>query len=689
MSTHQTNTIDARYLERRAVIYIRQSSPRQVRVNQESQHLQRDMRQHALRLGWRDDQIDEIDADTARSAATADGRDAYKKLLADVAMGLIGAVFSYESGRLSRNCSDWYPLLDICAFADCLIVDRDGVYEPWTPNGRLFLGMKGIISEVELHTLQGRLIAGARNKASRGELAHPLPVGLIRLEDGHVVKNPDIQVQEAISLVFGAFLELGSVTRVVRRFSEQNIRIPRRFRNSETVWRRADSSTVWTTLTNPAYAGAFVHGRSRTVRRKDSRQQSRIRVPMNEWEFLIKDHYPAYINWETYEKIQLALQDNYADYKRRMTCGTPRQGDALLQGIAYCGECGHKMCIRYTKSAHYICEYLRKTRGMPVCQTISVKPVDDCVADAFLEAIRPVELDLYEDLVRLQQKRHAETEKAWERQLRRLRYEVELSRRQYDRVDPDNRLVAAELERRWESALRNLQQEEARVQRERHREANGPSVSDDLRSAFRNLGEALPELWEAGKIAAQQRKRFLRCLIDKVAMQRVGKTEIVRLRIVWRGGQVTETNARLRVGSLGALSTGDEMASIMRRQLKQGKSDVEIAAYLTAQGFHSSKRPTVPKHTVQRFRLAQGMRRRQGCTRLTAIPGRLTVAQVATRLDVSTQWIYDCIGDGRIKIARDPEMGLYLFPDRRKTLVDLRRLRERRVSEIIYRGAST
>lgn len=351
-----SSLIQSHHRDRKAVIYIRQSSGHQVLTNVESRRMQLAMREHAQRLGWDDGRIEVVEADTGITATSTAGRDAYKNLLTQVAMGQVGIVLSYESARLSRNCTDWYPLLDLCAYNGCLIADCDGVYDPATANGRLLLGMKGILSEVELHTLRGRLIAGVQSKARRGELALALPAGLVRQEDERVVKDPNLQVQHAIELIFRTFLTVRSASKVVRHLRTQGLRIPRRQRNAEMVWREPTAAAVVGILRNPAYAGAFVYGRTRTVRRLEAgdarpRQQRR---DQSEWSVIVQNRYPSYIAWETYQQIQATLRDNYAEYDRNKSRGVPREGAALLQGAVYCGECGHKMFVQY-KGARVIC----------------------------------------------------------------------------------------------------------------------------------------------------------------------------------------------------------------------------------------------------------------------------------------------------------------------------------------------
>jgi DNA invertase Pin-like site-specific DNA recombinase len=333
---NNSELIQPHHRARKAVIYIRQSSGHQVLSNVESRALQHAMRDRALALGWDESRVEVVEADTGTSAASTAGREGYKLLLSQIVLGLVGLVLSYESTRLSRNYSDWYPLLDVCTDNDCLIADRDGVYDPSSSNGRLLLGMKGIISEVELHTLRGRLVAGILQKAKRGELALKLPIGLLRLPDGRVTKDPNVQIQEAIALVFTTFLERGSTTKVVRHLRESGVRMPRRHPHDEVVWREACVANVLAVLKNPGYAGTFVYGRTR----HDARGRSALGKPvqrrrtMDQWRIVVHDRYPAFIPWDTFLKVQAMLQDNYAAYDRNRSRGVPRDGAALLHGIA-------------------------------------------------------------------------------------------------------------------------------------------------------------------------------------------------------------------------------------------------------------------------------------------------------------------------------------------------------------------
>ncbi len=314
------------HLERQALIYIRQSSPHQVLTNQESRRLQYALRQRALDCGWAPEAIEVIDADQSRTARTTQGREGFKELITRVTLDRVGIIFSYDVTRLSRNCTDWYQVLDLCGYRRCLIGDRDGIYDPATINGRLLLGLKGQLSELELHTIKARLTAGLLNKAQRGELALTLPVGLARDPLGRVVKRPDREVQDRINLVFATFLRVRSLAKVVRSFNDQGLLVPRRDAFGDVVWRRPTVSSVGAVLKNPAYAGSFVYGRTRTMRAGPDQRAAQKLLPACEWRIHIRDVYPPYIDWATYEKIQAMIRDNHSEYDRNKTRGVPRRG---------------------------------------------------------------------------------------------------------------------------------------------------------------------------------------------------------------------------------------------------------------------------------------------------------------------------------------------------------------------------
>jgi DNA invertase Pin-like site-specific DNA recombinase len=684
---NNSELIQSHHTDRKAVIYIRQSTGHQVLTNVESRKMQRAMRENAKRLGWDESGIEVVETDMGVSAKSTEGREGYKRLLSDVALGRVGIVLSYESTRLSRNCTDWYPLLDLCAAENCLIADRDGVYDPSSANGRMLLGMKGILSEMELHTLKGRLIAGVRSKAERGELALALPTGLVRQEDGSVVKDPDVQVQHTINVIFESFMKLKTAAKVLRHFLENHLSIPKRHRNDETVWCSPSMSRVMNVLKNPAYAGAFVYGKNKTINKvgPDGIRHTLKRKGIDEWSVIVQDRYPRYISWETFLRIQAMLKDNYTEYDRNRTRGTPRDGDALLQGIVYCGECGHKMAVQYKESVRYLCNSYCQQKLAPVCQSVSAVPIDRFVIGAFFEALSAAELDLYEKAMSERRKLNAEVDLAKEREIQRLSYQADLARRRYEKVDPANRMVAGELERRWEEALRALSDAERLFDKERdERDKVVPlQIPNTLKDAFKSLGQSLPKIWETA-LTRSQRKSLLRCLIDKVNLRRKENREQVNVRIVWRGGAVTEEDVSMPVASLCAMENYKQLEKQILDLEAEGRTDDDIAAMLTDAGFRSPKKEIVLKSTVEIVRLKHGRfhRVKGPCPR--CVKGFLTLPQVAKQIGVPPHWIHRLIVRKVINVNKNKKVGLYLFPDRKKTIDDFRRLKMGKVKRLDY-----
>jgi DNA invertase Pin-like site-specific DNA recombinase len=669
-----SDLITTQHLSRLALVYVRQSSPRQVLTNQESLRLQYALQERAQELGWPPAQIEVIDADLGLTAATAQHRAGFKDLVAKVTLGQVGLVLSVEVTRLARNCTDWYPLLDLCGFRGCLIADRDGVYDPSTPNGRLLLGLKGQISELELHTIRARLTAGLLQKAQRGELALPLPVGLVRDERGAVHKDPNREVQQRIALVFATFLEVCSASQTAAVLNQQRLCLPRRDRFGDTVWRRPTVSAVLAILRNPAYAGAFVYGRRQAVRRDPTaRRPVQRALPIEAWRIRVPDKYPAYIAWALYEKIQAMLDTNRADYTRDQARGVPRDGSALLQGIVYCGESGHKLSVIYRPRPYYRCVELRRRYGGPVCQHIPADPVDARVVAAFFAALAPAELDLYEQVMTEQRASVERFTRAHAQQVERLRYAAALAERQFRRVDPDNRLVAAELEGSWEQALRALKQAEETATRQAQEAAEAIVLSPSLRAALADLGQRLPEIWHAGMLARAQQKALLRCLIEKVVIHRPVHDR-VRTRIVWRGGDTTTFDIPVAVGALDRLASAKELEAQVLALHAAGRTDAAIAHTLTDQGYRSPRREMVLESTVRHIRLRQRLFLERSRSHPGRPAGHLSVTQVGERLGVTDQWLYYRIRCGQIAVARDAATGLYLFPDDPDLLTQLQHL---------------
>lgn len=670
--------VKSHHLDRRAVVYVRQSTPHQVLSNQESLRLQYALRQRARDLGWREANIEVVDADLGLSGASAAHRHGFEDLVARIALGEIGLIVSIEVTRLARNCSDWYPLLDICGHRGCLIADRDTVYDPGLPDGRLLLGLKGTISELELHTIRGRLTAGLLNKARRGELALQLPAGLVRDPSGIVIKDPNQEVQDRVALVFNSFLQLRTARRVTRVLRERDLAMPRNDRRGEAYWARPTVAAVTSMLKNPAYAGVFAYGRTRereaTV---PEEQQNQVRRPAGECRIMVRDRYPAYVEWETHEKIQAMLRDNRAEYAKLQTRGVPRDGAALLHGIIFCGECGHKMVVRYKHGSQYVCDYLQRQQGAPVCQVLRAAGIDARVAAAFLEAVTPAEMDAWSEARRVECQADTALRRAEEQQVERLRYQASLAERQFNRVDPDNRLVAAELERRWEVALVEVcHAEKALAQRDQEnaRWAEPSVLNPVLRAQALALGERLPALWADPGVSCAHRKALLRCLVDKVVLRRTAR-HAASVRVVWQGSAVSELTVALPVNSFAALPRGPEMEARVLELARAGMHDEEIAQVLTAEGHRSPGLDEgVLAATARTIRLRHGIKVVRRCTRWPHVPGWLTVADVALQLQVPQRWLRERLWAGAIRTMREPS-GRYLLPDKPDTLDALRQLR--------------
>jgi DNA invertase Pin-like site-specific DNA recombinase len=674
------------HLARKAVVYIRQSTPHQVVSNQESLRLQYALRLRAHELGWHEADIDVIDADLGLSGASAAQRSGFKELVGRVGLSEIGLILSIDVTRLARNCSDWYPLLDICGLRGCLIADRDGVYDPGSANGRLLLGLKGTISELELHTIRSRLTAGLLAKAERGELALTLPIGFMRDPSGVVVRDPNMAVQERLRLVFEMFLKLSTVAKVMRMLNERGLDLPRRDRHGDLCWTRATVSSVAAILKNPAYAGAFVYGRTRMrTAAREGTSRAKAPRPIEEWRIVVKDRYPAYIDWPTYERIRAVIRDNRAEYMRTKTRGAPRDGDLLLHGIAWCARCGHKMYVRYKGGGAYVCNHLRSTEGLPNCQHIRAARIDAAVSDAFLTALAPAELDALSRARRTQMQMDTALRASAERQLERKQYAAALAERQFNKVDPDNRLVAAELERRWEAALNEVRAaEEALAQQTSPQTIAHMGMGKALHGKVVSLAGRLPQIWADPITTDAQRKALLRCLIDKVVLDR-GEHDVASARIVWRGGAVTNLEVKMKVNSIAMLTRGMEMRDRALDLARDGMPDVQIATVLTGEGHRSPDCvEKVLPITVQRIRHAAGIQVSKPRSRWSHDSRSLSAPELAAKLGIPVNWLYVQIREKRLLVDRLPS-GAYLFRDAPAVLDGIRSLRNHTVNRLDLR----
>jgi DNA invertase Pin-like site-specific DNA recombinase len=663
--------ITSQHQQRLAYIYVRQSTLKQVHQNQESQAYQYRLQQRAEELGWIEERIRVIDSDLGTSGSESTARAGFQTLVAEVSLGRVGIVFGYEVSRLARNNYDWYHLLDLAAMFGTLIADCDGIYDPRLYNDRLLLGLKGTMSEAELHMLRQRLDAGRMNQVKRGTYRQRLPTGYLRLPDGTVVKDPDEQVRHVIDLVFDKFSELGSANKVLRYLRKNEILLPRRQsagpKANQLIWKVASESAVTDMLRNPAYAGAFAYGRKQKdpTRRDPARPAAgRVRKPMSEWLHLQQDVYPAYISWEQYLINQERIQQNGLRFvkNRQKAQGVVRNGPGLLQGMVVCGRCGHHLQVVYKHTPRYVCRGLVRTADVPFrCTSMRAPVLDRVVVEAFFEAIQPAQIDALEAILAAQQAEREQLERHWQERLKRAQYTAQLAQRQYDAVDPENRLVAAELERRWEAELRQLHQ----VEEEHHNFQLTPvpdTVPPQLRDLFRDVSTRLPELWL--ELSNAQKKELLRSLISHVIVKRPVPDQI-EARIVWVSGHYSDHTAITPVHGEQDVTGYDEMVDRIQELYKQGYNDDQMAALLTEEGFHSARSPHVTAKSVMKIRLARKWYlplEQMRC--VEEKDGFLTVRGLAKQLEVNISTIYRLIYKGGISaedVSRTPANGVYLI----------------------------
>jgi len=670
-----SSKITSRHRDRLAYIYVRQSTPKQVAQHQESQRYQYQLASRAQALGWPADRTQIIDTDLGISGAQSDHRDGFQALVSAVSLGHVGILFGYEVSRLARNNRDWYHLLDLAAVFGTLIADVEGIYDPRLYNDRLLLGLKGTMSEAELHWLRLRLDAGRLSQVQRGVYRQALPTGLIRLPDGRVVKDPDQQVCHVIALVFEQFTILGSCRQVLHYLHREHICLPRRHSvgafAGQLLWKPATDATVRAILHNPAYAGAFAYGRrqSEPARRHPHRPNTgRLWQPIEQWVHVQQDVYPAYISWEQFLANRARLQANSTVFvhRRQTRHGPVREGAALLQGLAVCGACGARMRPCYKTTHRYHCEHLTRRVAGRMCASLHGPAVDRVVVDAFFAALQPAHLDALDAVIQTQAAEQACLHQQWQEQCQRAQYEVRLAQRQYDAVDPDYRLVAAELERRWEEklqALRSVEEAYTRFQQQ----PPTPTLTPEQRAQFQRLSDTLPTLWHSGQVSQPQQKELLRCLITRVILKRVAP-ELVEVRIVWISGHVSLLEARTPIQRSRDITTRDQLIARVEQLWHQGiDSDAAMAAQLSAEGYYSARSTGVSPYAIQKIRLAHGWRYGvYQCRHTMYGQGYVTVDTLASTLGVERTWVVKRITSGAIPtptVKRLPHSRVWLIKD--------------------------
>jgi DNA invertase Pin-like site-specific DNA recombinase len=592
----------ATHLSRLAYLYIRQSSLHQVQENRESTARQYDLTRRAQALGWASDRIVVIDEDLGVSGASTERR-GFQRLVADVGLGRVGIVMGLEVSRLARNSTDWHRLLEICALADALILDEDGIYDPSHFNDRLLLGLKGTMSEAELHLLKARLHGGMLNKARRGELWMCPPIGFVSDREGKLALDPDRQIQDTVRLLFETFRRTGSAEKVVKHFSAEGVLWPRRIRG-ELFFTPLEHYRVIHILHNPRYAGAYVYGRTR--QRRNSSLVRYRKLPREEWTVFIPNAYPGYLSWEEFEANQSILLDNANGYGLDRPKRPAREGAALLQGLVLCGICGKPMTVRYRVSGGhpvpaYVCQREAvKAAGRP-CQVITGTGLDEAIGEMVLEAVSPASLEVALEVFEEIRTRTAELDRIRRATIERAREEAEMARRQYMLVRPENRLVADTLERQWNERLVLLHQaeEDYRTMKE---DAPEPTAEDKER--INALARDLPRVWKDPRTSARDKKRMLRLLVEDVTLTREAPT--VRIDIRWKGGAASSFTKPLPLSAPDLVRTPPSIVEMIRA-LAPHETDREIAQTLNARDLHSGKGRRFAPSRIKHIRGAYGI----------------------------------------------------------------------------------
>jgi DNA invertase Pin-like site-specific DNA recombinase len=655
--------VTADHLKRDAYLYVRQSTLRQVAEHGESTQRQYALRDRAIASGWPIERVHVIDRDLGKSGSSTTARDGFQQLVSEVALGKAGIVMGLEVSRLARNSADWHRLIELCALTATLILDEDGVYDPAGFNDRLLLGLKGTMSEAELHILKARMRGGQLNKARRGELEMGPPVGLVYRTDGVIGLDPDAQVQSAIRLVFETFERTGSAVQTVRFFREQGLQFPRRLRTGankgDLLWAPPQHSRILQVLHNPRYAGAFVYGRTRTRHRPDG-GVSVVRVARADWQFVMPGMHQGYIDWERFEANQRRLADNAGAFGGERLSGPAREGPALLQGRVLCGLCGERMGVRYSREhgstvPTYVCQETAVRRAGKTCQTVPGKIVDAAVAALLIEMMTPMTLAVTLEVQRELEMRAHETDTARRQHVERLRYDAELARRRYMKVDPDNRLVADTLEAEWNDKLRR--HAEAADEYERRSKQQAATLSTETRQRILGLAEQLPQIWNDPRVDFRERKRIVRLLIDDVTLI---KTQTITAHVRLPGG-ATRTLVLERPLPIAQIRKFKPELVVTVDQLLDQHCDREIANILNRDGWRTWEGKPFNLKKVAFIRQAYKLASRYERLRRR---GMLTTREVALKFSVSETAVHEWGRQGLITKCYSDNLnrGLWTLP---------------------------
>jgi len=660
-----------------AYIYVRQSTLAQVRHHQESTERQYALRKKALELGWSETSIRILDRDLGVSGAHTTGRADFKTLVADVSMGQVGAVFALEASRLARSNVDWHRLLELCALTRTLVIDEDGSYDPADFNDGLLLGLKGTMAQAELHFLRARLLGGKLNKAKKGELRFPLPVGLCHDENGHIVLDPDEEVRGAVSLAFRLFRETGSAFAVVQNFAKRALRFPKRAYggawNGKLVWGRLTHTRVLCMLKNPSYAGVYVFGRyqyHQQISTTGEIQKKMRAVPLPDWRVQLRQHHDGYISWDEFLENGKRLEKNRTNGEATMLSGPAREGLALLQGLLLCGNCGHAITVRYTGNGGiyptYLCNRQRR-EGLATkdCMSFRCDLLDAAVSEEVLKALQPTELHLALGALRELEVRDQAILRQWQMRLERAEYEVALAERRYQEVDPSNRLVANTLERRWNETLLHLQDLKKQAAEFQRKEAR--VFTPEQKAKVLALARDFPRLWHAPSTQAKDRKRMLRLLIKDITVNKLVEQRQLSVHIRWQGGACTDLFVQIPPSAAGRHRYRSPIVDRIR-DLACSLLDAQIADQLNREGCTSAKGKSYTAKMIRWIR----WRYQIPLARLKKSE-ELTVQQVAKQFGVSDGVVYYWIEHNVIQARRlNPGMPCWIT----LTAADERKLRD-------------
>jgi len=636
-----------------AYIYVRQSTLAQVRHNQESTERQYALQDKALALGWPQRSIRVLDRDLGMSGAQIAGREDFKTLVADVSMSQVGAVFALEVSRLARSNLDWHRLLELCALTHTLVIDADGCYDPGDFNDGLLLGLKGTMAQAELHFLRGRLLGGKLNKAQKGELRFPLPVGFCYDDQGRTVVDPDAEVRGAVQLVFRLFQETGSAYAVVQRFAQDGLRFPKRAYGGawagKLIWGRLSHGRVLTLIRNPSYAGTYVFGRyqyAKSITPEGEVRKNMRAVPMPDWRVHLPEHHEGYITVEEFDQNRQRLAHNRTNGEGTVLSGPAREGLALLQGLLLCGTCGRSLTMRYQGNGGiypiYECNW-RRREGLATknCLDVRTDLLDDAICDEVFKALKPAELELALAALNELEQRDQAIMRQWQMRIERAEYECALAERRYEEVDPSNRLVAASLERRWNEAL--LQLDAVKADAATFQKQKARVVTPEQKTKILALARDLPRVWRAATTQAKDRKRMLRLLIRDITVEKFADVRQVVLHVRWQGGACSDTTVALPRRIADRLRYPTQIVDRVR-ELSRQLSDPQIAEAMNQQGLHSSRGLPFTLAMIKWIRYRYAIP--SVCLKR---PEELTVRQLADRLAVSIHFVHYWIKHGVIE----------------------------------------